>query len=222
MESCAACGKADTNLKACAACKLVKYCGVDCQVAHRSAHKKACRKRAAELFDGKLFAETPRREECVICCITLPYDVQETVHMNCCGKIICSGCKFSLPRLHCPFCNSAIPQNEDELNKRLIERIEKYSDPEAMCVFGTYYAEGTNGFTVDHVKANELYQRASDLGTARAHYNLGNAYNDGDGVQVDMKKAIHHYQMGAMMGDIHARCKLGAMEGRHGNFDRAF
>ena len=46
---CAACGKADENLKACTACRLVKYCNRECQIAHRSKHKKECRKRAAEL-----------------------------------------------------------------------------------------------------------------------------------------------------------------------------
>jgi len=46
---CAACGKAGDNLKICTACKLVKYCNRDCQISHRSKHKKECRKRAAEL-----------------------------------------------------------------------------------------------------------------------------------------------------------------------------
>jgi hypothetical protein len=37
--SCANCSKAeeiDAKLEACAACRLVKYCGRDCQIAHRS------------------------------------------------------------------------------------------------------------------------------------------------------------------------------------------
>ena len=222
MESCASCGKADVSLKSCNACKLVKYCGVDCQVAHRRAHKKACRKRAAELFDGKLFAEPPRREECVICCIILPLDEGEISYMACCGNSICKGCTYSLPRQHCPFCNTAAPRSGEESNRRLFERIEKYNDPEAIFMLGSWYAKGTHGFTVDLVKANELFQRASDLGYAGAHCNLAIAYSDGLGVQVDMKKAIHYYQMAAMMGDMDARCKLGAKEGMDGNCDRAF
>lgn len=50
---CAACGKAGDNLKICTACKLVKYCNRDCQISHRSKHKKECRKRAAELKHTK-------------------------------------------------------------------------------------------------------------------------------------------------------------------------
>ena len=41
------------NLKTCTACKMVKYCSRDCQIAHRSSHKKIC-KRAEK---GKLTAE---------------------------------------------------------------------------------------------------------------------------------------------------------------------
>jgi len=49
MSVCAACGKSGDNLKACTACKLVKYCNRECQISHRPKHKKECRKRAAEL-----------------------------------------------------------------------------------------------------------------------------------------------------------------------------
>ena len=59
--ACANCGKGEESngdLKACTACKLVKYCNRDCQIAHRPLHKKACKKRAAELHDEELFKET--------------------------------------------------------------------------------------------------------------------------------------------------------------------
>ena len=51
MSTCANCGKGEESsidLKSCAACKLVKYCCRDCQIAHRPQHKKECKKRAAE------------------------------------------------------------------------------------------------------------------------------------------------------------------------------
>jgi len=75
VSACANCGKgeeAGSNLKTCTACKLVKYCSRDCQIAHRPQHKKQCRKRAAELHDEKLFKQPPPAEECVICFIRLP------------------------------------------------------------------------------------------------------------------------------------------------------
>ena len=54
--TCANCGKGEESigeLKACTACKLVKYCNVSYQKAHRPRHKKECWKRAAELHDEK-------------------------------------------------------------------------------------------------------------------------------------------------------------------------
>ena len=57
---CASCGKAavdDVKLKICTACKLVKYCSVECQKNHRPQHKKACKKRAAEIKDDRLFTQ---------------------------------------------------------------------------------------------------------------------------------------------------------------------
>ena len=63
---CANCGKgeeASISLKSCTACKLVKYCNRECQIAHRPQHKKECRKRAAELYDDKLYKEV-EPEDC--------------------------------------------------------------------------------------------------------------------------------------------------------------
>ena len=63
---CANCGKGEESsgdLKACTACKMVKYCNRNCQIAHRPQHKKACKKRAAELYDAALFEELAP-EEC--------------------------------------------------------------------------------------------------------------------------------------------------------------
>ncbi len=55
MMRCASCGITDegdgVELKKCTACKLVRYCGVECQRKHRPEHKRACKKRAAELRD---------------------------------------------------------------------------------------------------------------------------------------------------------------------------
>ena len=92
---CANCGKGEESagdLKACTACKLVKYCNRDCQIAHRPQHKKACKKRAAELYDEMLFNEPPPREDCPICTLPLPIAAYERGFKPCCGKIICLGC----------------------------------------------------------------------------------------------------------------------------------
>ena len=77
IAACANCGKGEESsddLKACTACKLVKYCNRECQIAHRPLHKKACKKRAAEIHDEALFKEPPPHEECPICFLPLPLD----------------------------------------------------------------------------------------------------------------------------------------------------
>ena len=115
IEMCANCGKGEDEsdiLKACTACKLVKYCGRDCQIAHRSLqHKKSCRKRAAELHDEALFKEHPPPQECPICLLPMPSFVQKRFR-PCCGKLICGGCTHAMvvaiPERGevdlCPFC----------------------------------------------------------------------------------------------------------------------
>lgn len=72
----------------------------------------------------------------------------------------------------------------------------------AMNVLGCDYNSGRCGLTVDYSKANQLFQRAIDLGCGVAHYNLGNSYYQGRGIEQNMKKTKHHWQMAAIMGDV--------------------
>jgi len=113
LSMCANCGKSEENsgdLKACNACKMVKYCNRDCQIAHRPQHKNACKKRAAELHDEALFKEHPPPDDCPICMLPLPY-VADSVNPNqtnfksCCGYVICNGCVYEMGESHlCPMC----------------------------------------------------------------------------------------------------------------------
>lgn len=169
--------------------------------------------------DEKLYAELPPREECPTCCVTLPCDDDETRYMSCCGKIICCGCRYCLPREHCPSCNTVVPQSDEECNRRILERIEIYNDPVAMYILGQCYAEGTDAFPVDYEEAVGLFQRASELGSAQAHFNLGLAYKHGRVILADNEKSNHHYRMAAVKGSMTARFNLGLMEGRSGNHD---
>eukprot|EP00984_Skeletonema_dohrnii_P005111 scaffold1799_cov134-Skeletonema_dohrnii-CCMP3373.AAC.1 len=66
MMCCASCGTAqadDIQLKTCTACKSVRYCSVKCQKEHRPQHKRACKKRAAELRDELLFRQPESSHE---------------------------------------------------------------------------------------------------------------------------------------------------------------
>ena len=100
------------------------YCNVKCQKKHWKKHKKACKRRAAELRDEALFKDPPAKEECPICflpmptrlisCMALPPATISSVpiddfaeanevlasksteqYYSCCGKYICGGCMHS-------------------------------------------------------------------------------------------------------------------------------
>ena len=64
--------------------------------------------------------------------------------------------------------------------------------------------------------------QSGELGCADAYYNLGNSYDDGDGVDVDKKKAKHFFELAAINGNVYARHNLGCMDGQAGNHHRAF
>src|SRR6056300_1509378 len=99
-EVCANCGRAEVDevkLKFCTACKLVKYCSVECQKNHRPQHKKACKKKAAELREDNLFTppEGSYLGECPSCCLPLPLDFNKWAVNSCCCQRICSGCSHA-------------------------------------------------------------------------------------------------------------------------------
>ena len=85
----------------------------------------------------------------------------------------------------------------------------------------TFYRTGQRGLVQDLDKAFQLLFRAAELGSAVAHLNIGYAYETGDGLELDVAKAVHHYEIAAVGGDLMARQNLGCMEVQAGNFERA-
>ena len=162
ITSCANCGKgeeAGIKLKACTACKLVKYCGRECQIAHRPQHKKSCKKRAKELHDEKLFKQPPPEEDCPICFLRLPYLESGSTYMPCCGKELCTGCVHAFQSRvtkrkddKCPFCRAPTPESDEEIIKRLEKRME-LNDAEAIYNMACHYCNGSFGLPRDHAKA---------------------------------------------------------------------
>ena len=230
---CANCGKSEEEshkLKHCNACKLVKYCNRECQVAHRPQHKKVCRKRAAEFHDEKLFKQPPPQfGDCPICFIRLPILETGRRYKTCCGKVICSGCIHAplyddqgnkVDNKKCAFCRTPAPTTDEEVIRRTKKRID-LDDPIAIFNHANNYHNGKNGFPQNYAKALELWHRACELGFAEAYCGIGYAYDNGGGVEVDKKKAKHYYELASMMGNETARHNLGANEADAGNWDRA-
>jgi len=251
LSVCANCGKGEEEsggkLKSCAACKLVKYCSRECQQAHRPQHKKECRKRAKELHDEELFKQPPSQHgDCPICFLRIPSLTKGWGYQTCCGTIICSGCVYAPvydnqgnkvdneKQNECAFCRTPAPYTQEEA----IERVQKRAEAgDAVAIrnlgryyrkgmrgfkqHGAYYRDGIFGFPQDHKKALELWHRAAKLGCAEAYCDIGNAYHNGEGVDIDLKKAIHYYELAAMMGNASARYNLGVNEESRYSMDRA-
>ena len=223
---CANCGK-DNATNTCNKCNSVKYCNAACKKKHRAKHKKQCERRVAELHDEKLFKQPPPvSEDCPICFLRMPLLGSGQLYMACCGKVICCGCIHAADARDknsaslCPFCRTPPPTTEREAIKRYKKRTE-LNDTIAMSCLGDYYATGDCGLSQSHAKALELYHQAAELGNPRAYYDIGNAYRNGRGVEMNMKKAMHYWELAAMRGIEDARHNLGVMEEEAGNMDRA-
>ena len=237
---CANCGKEGSDVNnICNKCKKVKYCNAACKKKHRSKHKKQCEEHirlaaehAAKLHDEKLFKQPPPAEDCPICFIRMPTHYTGWGYNSCCGKAICSGCLYAPiydnqgnkvdidKQNECPFCRVVAPKSENEMIQRLNKRVEA-EDPIAIFNLGNYYDKGMYGLPQNYTKSLELWHRAAELGHADAYANIGYAYNNGDGVEKDTKKANHYYELGAMRGDSMARNNLGTMDIEAGNMERA-
>ena len=127
--------------------------------------------------------------------------------------MICSGCAYApvydnlgneISERKCPFCRTPAPDSDEEIKERLQKRVE-VGDTEAIFHFGCNYHRGDNGFPQDYDKAFELFIRAGDLGSTEAYSNIGYSYENGNGVEIDTKKANHYYKLAAIEGNEVAR-----------------
>ena len=75
-----------------------------------------------------------------------------------------------------------------------------YPNANAMYNLGCCYADGNYGLAQNVEKALELWHQAAELGNAKSYYSIGVAYDIGNGVERDEKKARHYYELGAMGG----------------------
>ena len=206
-EVCANCGIAaldNVKLKKCA-CLLVQYCGVECQKNHRPHHKKACKKRLAELREDLLFMQPDESHlgDCPICCLPVPLEKSKSILHSCCCKLICIGCHYTFHvqgRVSkCPFCREPIVKTVEEGDRDEMKRM-MVNDPVALRQMGAKrYEEG------DYNVAFDYLTKAAVLGDICAHFCLGCMYYDGNSVEKDTKKAVYHFEQAAIGGHPGAR-----------------
>ena len=218
---CESCGIAEIDdiklLVPCNGCDLVRYCSDACRELHRPDHAGKCRKRAAELRDELLFKqpESTHMGDCPICCLPLSLDVNKSIMYTCCSKLICNGCNMANRKREfearglqftCPFCREPVPNNEEERDRRNVKRIEA-NDPVAMVQEGIKQYESG-----DFSRAVDYFTKAVALGDTEAHHRLAWLYQNGEGVEKDELKYIHHAEEAAIGGYPRARYNLGAHE----------
>ncbi len=226
-EVCASCGKAavdDVKLKKCS-CTLVKYCSVECQKNHRPQHKKACKKRLAEIRDDRLFTQPDESHlgECPLCYLPLPIDQKKYGTFSCCCKRICRGCSYANQQREeeqgleqrCPFCREPMPKTDEEIEQNLVKRV-KTNDPAALFKTGSNCDDKG-----DYEGAFQYWTKAAALENMDAHFNLSLMYQKGKGVEKDEKKKNYHFEEAAIGGHPSARFNLGNHEFRNKRYERA-
>ena len=248
-EVCASCGITqgdDTKLKTCA-CKLVRYCSVDCQKNHRSKHKKACKQQMAKLRDDLLMEQpdSTHHGDCEICCLPLPLDGEKFTMMTCCGKAVCRGCEYANKlREYVNYkllCTEEVsgwtPAYLGEMGGMLEhkcmycrQRVAQTEEEihqfrmkrvEANDPSAMYHMGAFYYYKEDFDGALECFEKAAELRHADAHYFLAGLYDRGQGVEKDEKKKLYHLEEAAIRGHPDARCNLGCYEGQSGRHDRA-
>ena len=227
--ACASCGITEIDeikLKECDGCDLVRYCSDECQEDHRTEHEKECKKRAVELFDELLFKQpdNTHRGDCPICTIPHSLHLDQSSIMTCCSKIICDGCYHAnwmreeeMGLEHsCPFCRKHHPKTDEEKEKYEMKRIEA-NDPVALSQKGLRLCVKKGEYS----RAFDYFRKAADLGDAEAHARLACLYGDGNGVEKDEEKRIHHLRIATIGGHPGARTMLGCEELASFRFERA-
>ncbi len=223
--TCASCGIAendDIKLKKCTACYLVRYCSIKCQKEHRPKHKRACKKRVAELHDELLFKqpESSHNGDCPICMIPLPLEPKKSLMTGCCTKLICVGCTYAqmeqgvLPK--CPFCRHPMPTSQMEFETMRRKRAEENYPGALSDVAAQRLEDG------DYKGAFEYWTKAVELGDVQAHFQLSVMYYNGNGLPgKDEKKRVYHLEQAAIAGHPDARINLGIGELENGQHGRA-
>ena len=163
------------------------------------------------------------RDDCPICQLPLPLDLNQSLFRECCMNLVCNGCSLASHKRDmrdCPFCRTPDPEDDSQALAMIRKRVEK-GDPVAIWHLGNKYRFGQYGLEKGMMRAVELYERAADLGVKEAYFNLGLLYAKGTDVEKDMTKAFRHYEAAAMFGHVSSRHNLGCMERKAGTHDLA-
>ncbi|EJK53529.1 hypothetical protein THAOC_27020 [Thalassiosira oceanica] len=164
---CANCGKEASDsvkLKKCTACRLVAYCCVDCQRAHRKQHKKACKQHLKDEREQQRLMtsglERPEGDTCSICFLLIRLPFKEHAKTNeCCMRRVCNGCILAAGLRgmcsRCEFCRTPFTNDVAATLEKIQARVEK-DDAAAITHLGNIYFNGRLGLTKDVTPGNRI------------------------------------------------------------------
>ena len=169
--------------------------------------------------------ERPEGDACTICFQLFEFPMGKRSKVNaCCMKRVCNGCILAAVQRDiddiCPFCRTPRPTDDASEHTMIQKRVDK-GDAEAIYQLGEQYFNGELGLAKDVPRAVELWTEAAELGSLDAHYHIGLAYYNGDGVEEDKPRSTEHWQQAAMKGDARSRHNLGFVEDDDGNDELA-
>lgn len=87
-------------------------------------------------------------------------------------------------------------------------KINKNEDAESLAAEGKRSYWGDETHAPDYSKALEYFERAAELGSAEAQYNLGIFYRDGIGLEKSLEKAMHWLEQCAQQDFPAAQAEL--------------
>eukprot|EP00985_Skeletonema_marinoi_P022471 scaffold14356_cov194-Skeletonema_marinoi.AAC.16 len=174
----------------------------------------------AELREELLFKqpETSHLGDCPICFLPLSLDENKSSLSSCCCVLICGGCACANQVSNeplCPFCREPYAASRAEADRNLLKRIEA-GDRVAFRQKGCQGKEEHN-----YSVAVEYLTKAANMDDVEAHNQLSQLYYNGEGVERDMKKAVHHLEEAAIGGHPRARFNLGVVSTRDGRLTKA-
>ena len=222
-------------MKTCTACRLVKYCGVDCQKAHRGQHKKACKQRAAELKDQRLHSVLAGNQDrvaamkiCGACERMLPegaYSGEQRWRRQSirrCEECVAGGNELVLMTKgrerseedECPICNLLLPLDSRQSSFQICCM--------KLVCNGCFLAVQKSGMDdcpfcrtplpENHSQDIAMIQKRIDAGDPLAIYYLGQRYDRGQhGLEKDETRAVALYERAADLGVKDAHYNLGCV-----------
>jgi len=238
---CGACDSTSSSLLKCSGCRLVSYCGTECQGTDWSKHKSICKEKRRAIQEVMLFEHQEGNHfgECPICFLPMPFDadkimkataedeehyryLKEITATSCCSTLVCTNCfdahiiTCCKERIKptCPFCRSETPDKEKD-DYELLDVAEV--DNHQMLI--------KNGATLcgrgDHAAAFTSYKKAAKLGNIQGMYFVSTMLHCGIGVATNHGKANAYVIKAAAGGHPIARHEAGMYELYQGNAERA-